>query len=97
MERAVGPGMGACRLAAGTTFKRDYHGETDDGAQVPVLNVFQRDGDAIRHFWSSELFYAPVEPGQDPRHVGTLEPSWNMLDLTPGGRPQVWDEQLRYD
>ena len=24
-----------------------------------MLNVFQRDGDAMRHFWGSELFYAP--------------------------------------
>jgi len=28
---------------------------------------------------------------------GTLEPSWNMFDLTPEGRDPVWDEQLRYD
>jgi predicted dithiol-disulfide oxidoreductase (DUF899 family) len=82
--------------SAGTTFKRDYHAETADGAQLPLLTVFQRDGDAIRHFWSSELFYAPVDADQDPRHVGTLEPSWNMLDLTRDGRPPVWDEQLRY-
>ena len=62
-----------------------------------MLNVFRRDGDAIRHFWGSELFYAPAEPGQDPRHVGTLEPSWNMFDLTREGRDPTWDEQLRYD
>jgi len=61
-----------------------------------MLTVFQREGDAISHFGSSELFYAPTEPGQDPRHVGTLEPLWNMLDLTPEGRPQDWEEQLQY-
>ena len=61
-----------------------------------MLNVFHRDGDTIRHFWSSELFYAPSDPGQDPRHVGTLEPLWNLFDLTPEGRPADWDEQLRY-
>ena len=45
-----------------------------------------------------ELQEAPdPEPGQDPRHVGTIEPSWNLLDLTPDGRPGDWDEQLRYD
>ncbi len=60
-----------------------------------MLNVFHRDGATIRHFWASELFYAPSEPGQDPRHVGTLEPLWNLFDLTPEGRP-AWDEQLRY-
>jgi predicted dithiol-disulfide oxidoreductase (DUF899 family) len=83
--------------AAGNSFKRDYQAETPDGRQRPMLNVFHRDSNAIRHFWGSELFYAPNEPDQDPRHVGTLEPSWNMLDFTPEGRPVVWDEQLAYD
>jgi predicted dithiol-disulfide oxidoreductase (DUF899 family) len=78
------------------TYNRDYHGENAEGAQRPMLNVFHRDGSAIRHFWASELFYAPAEPGQDPRHVGTLEPLWNLLDLTPEGRPATWDEQLAY-
>ncbi len=63
---------------------------------MPMLNVFHRDGVTIRHFWGSELMYAPAEPAQDPRHLGTLEPIWHMLDLTPEGRPQEWDEQLNY-
>src|SRR5215212_2176285 len=78
-------------------YNRDYHAESSDGAQLPLLNVFQRDGEEIRHFWASELFFAPTDPGQDPRHVGTLEPLFNMLDLTPEGRPPGWDEQLHYD
>src|SRR5262252_1738265 len=82
--------------SAANTFNRDYHGETAEGAQRPMLNVFHRDGGTIRHFWGSELFYAPTEPGQDPRHVGTLEPLWNLFDLTPEGRPTDWDEQLSY-
>jgi predicted dithiol-disulfide oxidoreductase (DUF899 family) len=82
--------------SASNTFNRDYLAETAEGAQRPMLTVFHRDGDAVRHFWSSELFYAPWDPGQDPRHVGTLEPVWNLFDLTPEGRPTKWDEQLRY-
>jgi predicted dithiol-disulfide oxidoreductase (DUF899 family) len=82
--------------SAGNTYNRDYLAETPDGHQRPMLTVFHRDGGTIRHFWSSELFYAAMDPGQDPRHVGTLEPSWNMLDLTREGRPTDWDEQLRY-
>ena len=82
--------------SATNTYNRDYHAETAEGAQRPILTVFHRDGDAIRHFWSSELFYAPWDPGQDPRHVGTLEPVWNLFDLTPEGRPSDWDEQLSY-
>ncbi len=83
--------------AAHNTYNADYFAETPAGAQRPMLTVFHRDGDEIRHFWSSELFYAPSERGQDPRHVGTLEPVWNLFDLTPEGRPADFDEQLRYD
>jgi predicted dithiol-disulfide oxidoreductase (DUF899 family) len=82
--------------SANNTFNVDYYAETAGGAQRPMLSVFHRDADAIRHFWSSELFYTPSDPGEDPRHVGTLEPLWNMLDLTPEGRPQNWTEQLQY-
>jgi predicted dithiol-disulfide oxidoreductase (DUF899 family) len=82
--------------SAGTTYNRDYLAERPDGEQQPMLNVFHRDGDTIRHFWGSELFYAPTEPGQDPRHVGTLEPLWNLFDLTPEGRGTDWYEQLSY-
>jgi len=82
--------------SAGTSYNRDYLAETPDGEQLPMLNVFHRDGNTIRHFWGSELFYAPEDPGQDPRHVGTIEPLWNVFDLTPEGRPTDWDEQLSY-
>ena len=82
--------------SAANTYNRDYLGETAEGSQRPMLNVFHRDGETIRHFWGSELFYAPTDPGQDPRHVGTLEPVWNLFDLTPEGRPSDWDEQLSY-
>ncbi len=82
--------------SAGNTYNRDYLGETPEGAQRPMLNVFRREDGVIRHFWGSELFYASTDPGQDPRHVGTLEPVWNLFDLTPEGRPADWDEQLRY-
>ncbi len=82
--------------SAANTYNRDYLAETSDRSQRTMLNVFHRDGDTIRHFWGSELFYAPTDPGQDPRHVGTLEPVWNLFDLTPEGRPTEWDEQLSY-
>jgi predicted dithiol-disulfide oxidoreductase (DUF899 family) len=82
--------------SARNTFNRDYHAETPEGAQRPILNVFSREGEVIRHFWGSELLYAETDPGQDPRHVGTLEPSWNMLDLTREGRRQDLDELLEY-
>jgi predicted dithiol-disulfide oxidoreductase (DUF899 family) len=82
--------------SAANTYNRDYLAETEEGFQRPMLNVFHREREAMRHFWGSELFYAPTDPGQDPRHVGTIEPFWNLLDFTPEGRPTDWDEQLRY-
>ena len=80
----------------GNSYNRDYHAETPEGDQMPMLNVFRREGGTIRHFWGSELLYAPTEPGQDPRHVGTIEPLWNVFDLTPEGRGAEWEEQLAY-
>ena len=82
--------------SAGNTYNRDYWAETGEGDQQPMLNVFHRDGPIIRHFWGSELFYAPEDPEQDPRHVGTLEPLWNLFDLTPEGRGTDWFEQMSY-
>ena len=73
--------------AAGNSFKRDYKGEDEKGDQEPLLQVFHRSPDGIRHFWSSELQFAEGEPGQDPRAFGTVEPLWNFIDMTPDGRP----------
>jgi predicted dithiol-disulfide oxidoreductase (DUF899 family) len=82
--------------AANNSFKRDYHGETADGQQAPIMTVFKRwpDG-AIRLHWASELLYEPTETGQDPRHMGTVEPVWTLFDMTPGGRPAA-EEQIEY-
>jgi predicted dithiol-disulfide oxidoreductase (DUF899 family) len=82
--------------SAGSSYNRDYLAETADGTQRPMRNVFHRDGTTIRHFWGSELLYAPVDPGQEPRHVGTIEPLWNLFDLTPEGRGTDWYEQFSY-
>jgi predicted dithiol-disulfide oxidoreductase (DUF899 family) len=82
--------------SAGSTYNRDYHGENADGSQMPMLNVFHRDGELIRHFWASELLYVPSEPGQDPRHGDTIDPLWNLFDFTPEGRGTDWYPQLSY-
>lgn len=73
--------------AAGTTYQRDYKGETAAGAQQPMLNVFRRgEGGLIRHASGTEILYAPMEPGQDPRHADLFWPLWNLLDMSPEGR-----------
>jgi predicted dithiol-disulfide oxidoreductase (DUF899 family) len=83
---------------AGNSFRRDYHGESETGESVPMMNVFHREADGtIRHHWGSELVFAPTDRDQDPRHNGTLEPLWNLFDLTPEGRPRDWHEQSHYD
>ena len=82
--------------SAANTYNCDYHGETAQGVQRPMMNVFHRDRRTIRHFWGSELFDAPTDGDQDPRHVGTIEPLWNLFDLTPEGRPADWYEQVSY-
>jgi predicted dithiol-disulfide oxidoreductase (DUF899 family) len=95
---------------AGNTYDRDYYGDSTalapamrkqqeftDGEEwdMPILNVFRRDGQTIRHFWASELLYVPPEPGQEYRHNDLLDPVWNMLDDTPEGRGD-FDPQLEY-
>ena len=83
--------------SAGNSYNRDYFGETAGGAQqLPMLNVFQRDGGTVRHFWGSELLYAPSEPGQDPRHGDTIDPLWNLFDFLPEGRGTDWYPELSY-
>jgi predicted dithiol-disulfide oxidoreductase (DUF899 family) len=86
---------------AGNTYDRDYFGDSEalpaavrvqqdfkPGKEwdMPMLNVFKREGAVIRHFWGCELLYVPPEPGQQYRHNDLLDPLWNMLDLTPEGR-----------
>jgi predicted dithiol-disulfide oxidoreductase (DUF899 family) len=83
--------------SADNTYNRDYHGETEDGSQqLPMLNVFHRDGDTIRHFWGSELLYETPDLGQDPRHGETIDPLWNLFDFTPEGRGTDWYPDLTY-
>lgn len=82
--------------AANNNFRRDYGGDGRDGEPVPVMTVFRRSPDGvIRLHWASELIFEPSDPGQDPRHLGTVEPLWTLFDLTPGGRPEM-DEQIDY-
>jgi predicted dithiol-disulfide oxidoreductase (DUF899 family) len=82
--------------AANTTYNHDYHTETPEGSQRPIANVFVRREGKIHHFWSSELAFAPADPGQNPRHVDFMWPLWNILDLTPEGRGSNWSPRLEY-
>ena len=95
---------------AGNSYERAYFGDSQglsaavreqqefkqgEEWDMPMLNMFRRDGGTIRHFWGSELLYVPPEPGQEYRHNDALDPLWNMLDLTPEGRGD-FHPQLNY-
>jgi predicted dithiol-disulfide oxidoreductase (DUF899 family) len=68
------------------TYNRDYHAESPEGNQIPILNVFVRDGGELRHSWATELMFAARDEGEDPRHVDAIWPVWSVLDMTPAGR-----------
>jgi predicted dithiol-disulfide oxidoreductase (DUF899 family) len=78
-------------------YNRDYHGETAEGGQMPILNVFVRADEEIRHAWATELMFAPSDEGEDRRHVDSIWPVWNVLDMTREGRgTERAFPQLRY-
>jgi predicted dithiol-disulfide oxidoreductase (DUF899 family) len=82
--------------SAENTYNRDYHGENDGGAQMPMMNVFVKRDGKTRHFYGSEMLYAPEEKGQNARHIDMMWPLWNVLDLTPEGRGTDWYPKLDY-
>jgi len=98
-EFAQGRGWHNLRLlsSAHNTYNRDYHGETSDGGQLPLLSVFVRRGGKIYHTYSTELLFAPPEKGQNERHIDMAWPLWNLLDFTPEGRGADWFPSLSYD
>jgi predicted dithiol-disulfide oxidoreductase (DUF899 family) len=81
-------GWGNLRLLSSrnNTYNPDYNAETPEGEQMPMMNVFVRDGDGFRHSWATELMFAPREEGLETRHVDSIWPIWNVLDMAPEGR-----------
>jgi predicted dithiol-disulfide oxidoreductase (DUF899 family) len=80
-----------------SSFNLDYNAEAPDGSQLPIAHVFTRADGIVHHRWSSELFAAPREPGQDPRHVDFMWPIWKVLDLVPEGRGTDWGPEYEYE
>ena len=84
--------------SADNSYHADYHSETAEGAQRPIMNVFVKSPDGvIRHSWASELAFAPTDPGQNPRHIDAIWPMWAALDMTPEGRGADTNAKLSYD
>jgi predicted dithiol-disulfide oxidoreductase (DUF899 family) len=82
--------------SAGTSYNRDYHGETAAGAQMPMLNVFVRRDGRVHHMFSTEMRLPPADPGQNHRHIDAIWPLWTLFDFTPEGRGTDWYPALRY-
>lgn len=92
-------------------YSRDYHGNSAGVSEAmrrqrgykdgenwdePVMNVFRQDDGTVRHFWGSEMAYAPEDPGQHHRALDLVDPVWGMLDMIPEGRGDFFPS-LRYD
>ena len=82
--------------SANNSYNRDYHGETPDGGQLPMMNVFVRRENNIYHSYATELQFMPPDKGQNQRHIDMMWPLWNVLDLTPEGRGADWFPSLTY-
>jgi predicted dithiol-disulfide oxidoreductase (DUF899 family) len=95
---------------AGNRYSADYFGDTSklpaairkerdmpkgENWDETMFNVFRLDNGAVRHFWSSELTWAPSDPGQDHRSGDAMSALWGLLDMTPEGRGQ-FRAQLDY-
>src|SRR5687767_6880142 len=98
LEHARSRGWSNLRLLSSekNSYNRDYRAEADDGSQLPILNVFVKHRKKVRHWYATELLFAQTESGQDPRHIDSIWPLWNLLDLTPAGRGKDWYPKLSY-
>jgi predicted dithiol-disulfide oxidoreductase (DUF899 family) len=96
---------------AGNTYDADYFGDTSrfspalrkahgvpDGENwdETIYNVFRLDDGRIRHFWGSELSFAPPAPNQHHRSGDAANALWGLLDMTPEGRGNFFPK-VRYD
>lgn len=96
---------------AGNRYSADYYGNTraltpamraergykdDEDWDEPMLNVFRKEGGKIRHFWGSELVFAPEDPGQHHRALDCIDPVWGLLDTTPEGRGETFFPKVDY-
>jgi predicted dithiol-disulfide oxidoreductase (DUF899 family) len=96
---------------AGNNYDADYFGDTSkfskgmraqhrvaDGKNwdETIFNVFRREGGIVRHFWGSEMSFAPTIPDQHHRAGDLADPLWGLLDMTPEGRGDFFPK-VNYD
>jgi len=80
-----------------SSFNSDYHAQRSDRDQTPILQVFERGSDGIRHAYSTELQFVAPDPGQNHRHLDLMWPLWNVFDLVREGRGTEWFPSLSYE
>lgn len=88
---------------AGNSYDADYFGDSSklpapirqawgfkegEVRDETMFNVFRLDNGTVRHFWGSELTWAPMESGQHHRSGDAANALWGLLDMTPEGRGQ---------
>jgi predicted dithiol-disulfide oxidoreductase (DUF899 family) len=96
---------------AGNDYPKHYYGNTaalppamraargyseGESWDEPMLNVFEKEDDTIRHTWGSELVFAPEDPGQNHRGLDFIDPVWGLLDTTPEGRGGTFFPKVNY-
>jgi predicted dithiol-disulfide oxidoreductase (DUF899 family) len=96
---------------AGNSYDADYFGDTSklsarmraqhgvpngENWDETIFNVFKKKDGVIRHFWGSELGYAPPAPDQHHRAGDLADPLWGLLDMTPDGRGDFFPK-VHYD
>jgi predicted dithiol-disulfide oxidoreductase (DUF899 family) len=96
---------------AGNSYAADYFGDTSkfsggmraqhrvaDGKNwdETIFNVFRKQGGTVRHFWGSEMSFAPTVPDQHHRAGDLADPLWGLLDMTPEGREDFFPK-VTYD
>ena len=96
---------------AGNNYDADYFGDTSKFSKrmraqhrVPegenwdetIFNVFKKSDGEIRHFWGSEMSFAPTVPNQHHRAGDLVDPVWGLLDMTPEGRGDFFPK-VHYD
>jgi predicted dithiol-disulfide oxidoreductase (DUF899 family) len=81
----------------GDDFARDYRMLQDDGSEWAMVGVWTREGDKVRLSWAAEGGPETADPGFDPHLAPDPTPLWNILDMTPQGRPATWYPKLEYD
>ena len=95
----------------GDSYDADYFGDTSKFSKgmraqhrVPdgenwdetIFNVFRKKNGAIRHFWGSEMSFAPPAPKQHHRAGDLVDPLWGLFDMTPEGRGD-FSPKVSYD